>query len=192
LSSAVVLETEVGQLALLDRLERLALAFGRDVDDATYAELVRASEHGTAYAIGASALAIPLLAVLVSLAVWAVCRKPSGGRASFRQVLAVVAHAGVILALRQVIAAPLTYARETLASPMTLNVLAPSLDEGSPVARFLASCDVFVIWWVTVLAIGVAVLYQRPGRRMALKFLVAYSGASAAAAGVMALVGGSV
>ena len=42
------------------------------------------------------------------------------------------------------------------------------LDEASPVARFLGVVDLFVVWWIVVLAIGMSVLYRRPTRSLAL------------------------
>ena len=41
------------------------------------------------------------------------------------------------------------------------------LDEASPLARFLSLFDVFVLWWIVVLAIGLAVLYQARARAVA-------------------------
>jgi hypothetical protein len=115
-----------------------------------------------------------------------------GGAGSYRQNLAVVAHAGVILAVRQLILMPLAYLRETLASPLTLGLLFPMLDEASPAARFLGVVDLVVVWWVVVLAFGVSLLYARPARRTALAFVGAYVGVAALLAIAMVLTGGTV
>jgi hypothetical protein len=106
-------------------------------------------------------------------------------------VLAVVAHAGVILALRQVVAAPMAYASETLASPITLGIFFRMLDEASPLARFFGIIDLFVVWWVFVLAIGMSVLYQRPARRLAGVFVGAYVTIALVLTAVMAATGGT-
>ena len=42
-----------------------------------------------------------------------------------------------------------------------LGVFLPFLDEASFAARLLGSIDLFVIWWLISLAIGVGVLYRR-------------------------------
>ena len=97
------------------------------------------------------------------------------GEATFRQVLTISTYAGVILALRQVIAAPVSYLRESTSSATTLGSLFSALDEASPVARFLGAVDVFVIWWAIVLAIGVSVLYQRRARTVAVTFVGVYA-----------------
>jgi hypothetical protein len=105
--------------------------------------------------------------------------------------LAVVCYAGVILALRQVIATPVDYLRESIASPTTLVQFFTMLDEASPVARFLGVIDLFVVWWIVVLAIGISVLYERPTRRLALVFASAYVALAFLAALAMAMSGGT-
>jgi hypothetical protein len=51
--------------------------------------------------------------------------------------------------------------------------------------------DLFVIWWIVVLAIGVSVLYQRSTRSLALVFTGAYVVLALLAALVMAVSGGT-
>ena len=189
--SAALLETEVGRLALVDQWERTALAFGQPVDDARYAAFQRASENAAAYAAMSAFARVPLLVVAVCAVVFAVFTGIRRGSGRFRQVLAIGAHAAVILALREVVAAPLGYARETLASPTTMSPFFAMLDEASPAARFFGMIDLFVVWWIAVLAIGMSVLYGRPARPLVLGFLGAYLALAAALAAVMALMGGT-
>jgi Yip1 domain len=193
LSSALLFETETGRLALLDQWERTALAFGQPVGDSEYAALSRASDNGTVYAIASAFASGPLLAVALSGILFTLLQWLPGTRdgVRFQQVLAVVAHAGVILALRQVIAAPVVYARETLASPTTLNLFFASLDESSPLARFSGVLDLFVIWWIAVLAIGMSVVCRRPAPRLALSFMGAYLVMAGILTLAMALTGGT-
>jgi hypothetical protein len=191
LSAAIVLETDVGQLALLDQWERTASAFGRPLNDAEYDALADASRSGIAYAV-VSAVAIgPLLVLALSAVLFLAFRTAAPGTVTFRQVLAVAAHAGVILALRQVVAAPVAYASETLMSPITLAMFFRMLDEASPLARFFGIIDLFVVWWVFVLAIGMSVLYKRPARRLAGVFVGAYVTLALVLTAVMAATGGT-
>ena len=202
--TAALFETEVGQLALLDQWEGATAAVGLILDDGQYAVVERASRHGAAYG-ALSAFAVgPLLAVVLSGLLFGAFRvsrvvgrvasrpdQPVPPDVSYRQVLAVVGHAGVILALREVVAAPVAYAREMLASPLSLGMVFSMLDEASPITRFLGIIDFFVIWWMLVLAVGLSVLYGRPTRRLAGVFLCAYLSVAAAAAGVMAVTRGT-
>ncbi len=173
LANAALLSTSVGRIALLDQLERTATAFGRPVDDAAYAQMRAVSTQGIAYAAVVAlttgpALALGLAAVFYGL--FGTLRR----HARFATVLTVTAHASVVLALRQVVAAPINFAAETLASPTTLVRIAGSMDETSPVARVLGIVDVFVLWWIVVLAIGLAAIAGRRATGLALGLTGAY------------------
>jgi len=190
-SAAIVLSTDVGQLALLDQWERTASAFGRNVDDAEYAALAGASRNGAVYAVVSALVSGPVLVLVLSGVLCAAFRAGAPGAVTFRQVLAVVAHAGVILALRQLIAAPVAYASETLASPITMGTFFRMLDEASPFARFFGVIDLFVVWWALVLAVGMSVLYRRPAGRLAGVFVGAYVTLAVVLTAVMAATGGT-
>jgi len=194
-AGAAVSATDVGQLALVDQWERTALAFGQTVDDTRYADLLAWSRLGPVVAAGNALLAGPGLALVVSLVVFVWLRRgavaakagaPGTGRVSYSQVLAVVVHAGVVLAVGRLVAAPLVYARETTASATTVGAWFPSLDEASPAARFLGAIDLFTLWWAVVLGIGVAVLSGRRARTCAVWIVSVYVGLALVAAAVMA------
>jgi hypothetical protein len=189
---AALLETGVGRQALVDQWERSALAFGREVSDDRYAEFVALSEYGAAYAVLTAVAAGPALTCVLAGAIVGVFSVALGGGGTYKQVLAIVAHGGVILALRQLVSAPFSYARETLASPTTLGQLLPIFDEASLPARFFGAIDLFVVWWVIVLAIGVALLYRRSVRSTAFVFMGAYVGFAGLLAMAMAVSGGTV
>lgn len=190
------LRTEVGQQALVDQWERTATAFGQPVDDARYAQLELTARSGgfdVAYAAVTTLASGPGLVFVVSGLLFVLLKRRGGpsSRPSFGQVLAVVSYASVILALRQVVATPLDYVRESFASPTTFVQLFAMLDEASPAARFLGIMDLFVIWWIVVLAIGVSILYQRRTRSIALVFTGAYVVLALLAALAMAISGGT-
>jgi len=186
-AGALVSATEVGQLALVDQWERTALAFGQPVDDARYAELQAWSRRGPAVAAVSAVATGPAVAAAVSVLMFAWLRHKSAPVA-YLQVLAVAVHAGVILALGRVVAAPLIYARETTASATTLGAWVQGFDESSPIARFLGAIDLFTVWWAIVLGIGVAVLSGRRARTCAAWLVCLYVGVAVIAAAVMASV----
>ncbi len=189
--SAALLETDVGQLALLDQWERTAIAFGQDVSEEQYEAMQAASDNGAAYAVASSLATGPAMAFGLAALLLAGFRLTGARGVTYQQVLSVVAHAGVILLLRQVIAAPIVYARETLASPVTLNLFFTVIDEASPPARFLAAVDLFVVWWIIVIAMGMSALYGRPARRLAIIFVGLYALLAAVVTAAMALTGGT-
>lgn len=190
------LRTEVGQQALVDQWERTTTAFGQPVDDEAYERMQQRASNGAFDATYAAATALgsgPALVFAVSGLLFLLLRRrgASGSQPTFVQVLAVVSCASVILALRQVVATPIDYLRESIASPTTLVQLFSMLNEASPLARFLGIIDLFVIWWIVVLAIGVAVLYKRSTRSLALVFTGAYVVLALLAALAMAISGGT-
>ena len=188
--SAAFFATDVGQLALVDQWERTAIAFGQPVDDARYAEFQEWSARGVPYAALTSLAAGPLAAIGLSAILFGVFTAWRGGRASFNQVFAVVVHASVILTLRQLISTPVNYARESVGSPTTLVGLLSGIDEGSPVARLFGLIDVFVLWWLIVLTVGVAVLYRLPAPRVAAVSIGVYVAVALLLVGTMAVLSG--
>ena len=55
---------------------------------------------------------------------------------------------------------PLSYARGEFAGA-SLDVFVPMFEETSFVARFLGGIDLFFIWWIVSVSIGLGVLYKR-------------------------------
>jgi hypothetical protein len=189
--SALLLRTEVGQLALVDQWERTAIGFGGVIGDAEYARLQELSRQAVTYAAVTTFMSGPVLAFALAGVLTLGLRAVLDADVSFKQSLAVVVHAGVILALRQLIATPLQYMGETLASPTTLVRLAGSIDETSPLARFMGVIDIFVIWWIVVLAIGIAAATQHRVRPLAFAFAGVYIVLAVALALTMAMTGGT-
>lgn len=184
------LRTDVGRQALVDQWERTATAFGQSVDDAAYARMEETAASGSAEMLyaGATALGYGPALVFAASGLLFLSLKP---RRPFVDVLTVASYSAVILALRQVIATPVDYVRESIASPTTLMQFFTMLDEASPAARFLGVIDLFVVWWIVVLAVGASVLYRRSTRSLALALTGAYVALALLAALAMAVSGGT-
>ena len=192
--TAGFLRTDVGRQALVDQWERTALAFGRPVDDAGYSRMEEMAADGRltiTYATATTLAGGPALTLTLATLLYVMLNRGTGPRASYRQVLAVVCYAAVILALRQVVATPIDYVRESTASPTTAGLLFSMVDETSIAARFLGIIDLFVVWWLIVLAIGVATLYRRSARPLLLAFAGVYIALALTMALAMAAAGGT-
>jgi len=187
--SAAFAGTGVGQLALLDGVEQVVYSFGHEMTDAEYARAGELAELSGAYAVMASLIAGPVLALVIAGTVYGAVRRRATDRPTFRQVFAVVVHAGAILAFRQVLAAPLGYLRATPANPMSLGRWL-QVDSASPLAPVLGLLDVFVLWWVIVLAVGLAVLFKKRARPLAVALVGAYAGLALLVAIAAAVFGG--
>jgi hypothetical protein len=81
----------------------------------------------------------------------------------------------VISAVGTLFAAPIMYARGVMTTGVAnLGALLPMLDETSYLAKVLGMVDLFVIWWVVVLSIGLAALYKKQTRSIATGLFVFY------------------
>ncbi|HEX2343090.1 MAG TPA: YIP1 family protein [Vicinamibacterales bacterium] len=183
--------TGVGQQAWLDQQVSQSQDWGRDVSDEQFAQMEKIAPRVGYITIGIMLLAIPIMTLITAGILYAVFNAAMGGRASFKQLLAVVAHAGVISALGWIFVMPLNYLRETMSSPTNLAALAPGLDEGSFIVHLLGTVDLFLIWWVIVLGIGLAVLYRRRTQPIVISLLAVYAVIALIIAGAKSAMGGS-
>jgi hypothetical protein len=176
-ASMVFFSTEVGKNALMDQQERTLQNFGVRMNDARYAQMqARMQGSSTVYFTAAGQLvALPLLAVVIAGILIAVFNAVMGGNATFKQVFAIVIHSQVLGALGALFMYPIMYAKESLSSPTNLMVFMPFLDEGSFLARLLGAIDLFRIWWIVNLAIGMGVLYKKRTTPIATTMLVLYA-----------------
>lgn len=186
----LLLSTPVGQQALVDERVRVTEALGGRVDDAAYARL-QADPPLTAYLrTGGRLLLTPPITLLVAAGLWVLARM-DGAAVSFVTALAIAVHASVVLALQQIVATPLHYVQESLTSPTTVAGVLRLFDEGTWPARLFGTIDVFGLWWMWLLSIGLAAATQQPGRRYLWRLVAVYIGVAAIVAAVFAVVGGS-
>ncbi|MFB3852968.1 MAG: YIP1 family protein [Vicinamibacterales bacterium] len=154
------LSTEVGQQAMLDQQVRQTEAFGMQVSDEAYASMERTLPLMKYFTLGGTLVMVPLITFATAGILFGVFTA-LGGDATFRQALAVVTNSQAISVLGALFITPLNYFRESMSSATNLAVFFPMLDEGSFLARFFGMIDLFLVWWVIVLAIGLSVLYRR-------------------------------
>ena len=121
---------------------------------------------------------------------WFGSRTADERSATLAQVLTVVVHASAILAVRALIAAPVNYARESLGGATSLSSVMPAFGDSTFPARLLGAVDLFVVWWVVLIALGLSILYQTRTLPIARWLFGAYAGGAAALALTQALRGG--
>ena len=69
---------------------------------------------------------------------------------------------------------PLAYARQTLSSATNLGCSLPFLDDARSPRGCSASIDLFYIWWMVSLSIGLGVLYRRRTAPIATTLIAVY------------------
>jgi hypothetical protein len=186
-----LLSTEVGQQALFDQQIRGAEAWGRTLTAEQQDGMERMLPTMRYITLASTVVLVPIITFALAGVLLAVFNAVVGGDARYRQVLAVLTHAGAISIIGTLFTTPLNYARESLSSSTNLGVFLPFLDEGSLPARFLGMIDLFLIWWVVVLGIGLAVLYKRRTGPIVASLLATYAVIAAVIAVIMRAFAGS-
>jgi hypothetical protein len=158
--SAGFLTTRVGQLAALDQQVRQLESFGTVVTDDTYAELRRIVPFRPVMSAAIILAGWPILWLAGAGILQALGNRTGNGHATFAQVLTIIVHASAIFAVRAVIVAPINYARESIGGATSLSMVMPSFSESTFPARLLGAIDIFALWWVVLIAMGLSMLYQ--------------------------------
>ena len=161
---------------MLDAQVRGMERFGVTVTPEMTARLEAQAQSPVSKVIGIvwSLVMFPILALLLTAIFWAFFNAILGGTATFKQVLAVTSHSYVITALGALAAMPILLFRfkMQMGGPFNLGALAPGLDSTSPLARFLSSVGLFSLWAWGNVAIGLAVLYRRNSRTIAIVLII--------------------
>jgi hypothetical protein len=166
--------TEVGQTAWLDQIAEQTRKSGGEMPEAQWATMQKmASYMGIIYAVSTIVVA-PIMWLIVTGILFAVFNAALGGTSTFKQVFAVFVHSTAISVVQQVFVTPLNYVRETISSATNLAVFLPMLDESSFLAKLLGTIDLFLIWWIVLLSIGLAVLFKRKTGPIAAGLFIVY------------------
>ena len=186
----LLLSTDVGRQALVDERVRLAEALGGRVDDAQYARLQANPPYVVYFTSGGRLLVTPEMTLLVAAGVMALARI-DGARVSYLTALAITVHATVVLALQQIVATPFHFIQEALTSPTTVAGVLRVFDEGTLPSRLFGSIDVFGLWWMWLLSVGLSAAAGKPARRYLWRLLAVYVGVAMLVAVGFALMGPS-
>ena len=162
---------------------------GGRVDDAEYARL-QANPPLSAYLTSGGRLLLTPPVTIVVAAGLLVLGRLDGSAVPFATALAIAVHATVVLALQQLIVTPVHYAYESLTSPTNLAGILRVFDEGTWPARLFGTIDVFGLWWMWLLSVGLAAATAKPARRYLWRLLAVYVGVAALVAAVFAVLGG--
>jgi hypothetical protein len=189
--TALPLTTVGGRQAAIDQQVTQMQSFGMTVNDQMYEQLEKRSGM-MPYTTGIGALVMmPIIGVIIAGILFAIFNAALGGEASFKQVFSVYTHAGAISALSTIFSGVVNYFRGSMGSVANLGALLPMLPENSFAGRLLGMVDVFLIWYIVVLAIGLAVLYRKRTQPIAISLLSVYAVIAIVVALIKSRVGGA-
>ena len=154
------LSSEVGRQLAIDQQVSAMEAFGATVTDEMYDQLAEAVEQRGYIGLIFTPIFIPIVTAIIAGIFMGVFTMLLGGAGTFKQVFAVVAHAGFITAAAALFITPLSIATGRAAGA-DLGLFVPMLEETSFIAVFLGAINLFYVWWFISLAIGLGVLYRR-------------------------------
>lgn len=174
LFSALPLTTEQGKQAAIDMQVRQMQSFGMQVNDQMQQRLEQGAGRMPYFTAGGVMVGGPIFALIIAGILFAIFNAGLGGEASFKQVFSVYVHAGVVGALSLIFSGTINYFHGTQGSVANLGALLPMIPDTSFIGHFLGMVDVFTIWSVIVLAIGLAVLYRRKTTPIAISLLSVY------------------
>jgi hypothetical protein len=86
--------------------------------------------------------------------------KMVGGKGRFRKARAVVAWAMLVTALGSLIKLPLMMAKDSMYVETSPTLFFKALEPSDRLYKFLTSFDIFNLWWLVLLAIGLAIGYR--------------------------------
>jgi hypothetical protein len=175
-SQAAMNITERGRQASLDFQVQQMEKMGMTVTDEVYQRMVTQQKFAVYTSLIGTFVMMPIGLLIISGILYAVLNAIMGGTAEFKQVMSVVAHSMVISGLGAVFAGVMNLARGSISpSVANLGMLLPMLPERSFAANLAGAVDVFTIWWIIVLAIGLGVLYKRKTSGIAIGLFIVYA-----------------
>jgi hypothetical protein len=171
----VILSSPDMQEAIIDQQISRMESGGATVSDEQVANIERFIGYMPAgYAVAVFVLG-PVFGAIIAGILMGIFTTIMGGNGTFKQVFAVLNHAGVIQALSGIFIAGMIAAgvKPIGVRPpgANLGVFLPMLEETSFLGVMLRSIDLFLIWWMVTLAIGLAVLYRRRTGPIATTFI---------------------
>jgi hypothetical protein len=154
--------TERGRQAQVDFQVQQMERMGMTVTDQMYESMQSRAKYSVYTSFIGTFVFFPIAVLLFSGILYAIFNAIMGGTADFKQVMAVVSHAWVVPTLGAIFGGIMNMMRGSISTSVAnLGMLLPMLPERSFAANLAAAVDVFQIWWIITLAIGLGVLYRR-------------------------------
>jgi hypothetical protein len=183
--AALPMTTEAGKQAAVDQQVAQREAFGMQTSDEAYEQIRKGMEFAPYFTAGGILFGSIIFSLILAGILWAIFNAALGGEAAYKQILAVLIHAGVISALGQIFTGPINYFRGAVTSATSLAAIMPVFDDASFIGKLAGAIDVFIIWYVIVLSIGLAVLYRRKTQPIAITLFGVYAVIAVAIAAIM-------
>ncbi len=167
--------TEKGRQATLDFQVQQMERFGATVTDEMYANMEKQAPYQPYIQMVGAFIMLPIFVLIVTAILYAVFNAVMGGTAEFKQVMAISSHAWMVPAAGALFGGLMNFARGSISTSVAnLGMLLPMLPEGSFAANLAGAADLFMLWFVFTLAVGLGVLYKRKTSGIAIALFSVY------------------
>lgn len=131
----------------------------RGMDQAQIDEAIEKSQSWMKYFLYPSAIIGGLLVILAMAGIWLfVAKTLLAGEACYAHMLEVVSLSMLIPTLGMLVKAPIIRFKETINVHFSLATFMPDSAKESFIYKFLMNTDIFNIWYIAVLCIGISVV----------------------------------
>jgi hypothetical protein len=173
--AALPMTTDAGKQAAIDNQVQQMKSLGFQVTDQMYDAMEKGAGRMPYTAAIGAIVATPIMSLIFAAILFAIFNAALGGEASFKQVFAVYIHGGPISVVATGLSGVVNYFTGHVGSVANLGALLPMLSEKSFFANLLGAVDIFIVWSVIVLAMGLGVLYKRRTQPIAISLLSVYA-----------------
>lgn len=182
------LATEVGYDAAVERIENSS----RIADDQKEEFIARMDEpNAVVQIVGwfSAAFGGPITVFLMALIALLIGNTFMGGSAKYGQLLNITAWASMVNILEAIVKIPLMLKKWTLEVYTGLGVLGIG-EEGSFINSLFAGIDIFAIWRIVLIGIGMGIIYNKKTRPYIVAMLIAWFVLRLIGAGFSSVIGG--
>jgi hypothetical protein len=110
---------------------------------------------------------VPLVTLVLAGLVYLIFSIVMGGEATYRQTFSAYCHASLIGIVGALVGTGMIFLKGNVKSSTALSAFLPFLDEKSMVFKFTQMLDLFIIWQLAVLSIGMGILSRVSTRKAA-------------------------
>ncbi|HEV8335209.1 MAG TPA: Yip1 family protein [Candidatus Polarisedimenticolia bacterium] len=151
----VLFVTPEGATALRQQMQEANEKAGRQIPPETVDKQVAVTRYFWPASI---VVFTPVATLLLAGLVYLIFSIGLGGEGTFKQTFAAYCHVGLIGLIGGLVTVAVIYLKQSVRASTTLTAFLPFLDEASFAYKFFRCIDVFVLWQLGVLSIGMGIL----------------------------------
>jgi len=153
-------------------------------------ERIGGAEHPPIYQMAFAPVGVIIYLLLISGVLFFVFNVLLGGDSSFKRVLSVFSYSTLIAIPKTIVHLPLAFAKQTANVQTSLGILLSPDAKETFLYRVLSGFDIFTLWQVIVVALGLAVMYNYTTKKTFSVVLILWILLIVVGAGVSSLFGG--